>query len=291
MLPPELMRGIISFAVDDPSEHYEILGLSQVSRSFQQTVLDMSWLFTEADWDFWPTPLLDTWCQSAHAQPLAVSLSPLTIHSLTVGEAPELKALLESYSQHWGTLLFKVHPQRSDKDRKYIRFVERLLQCSCPWLHTIDGRTLAHSPSTEFTTLHLRPVCLPSLQTLHLHNIRTVFSASPTSVTELAHNCSYPEHWSPLLEAVKSCRLIQRLTIDALDYYGRNSITSPAASAEVVLPSLTLLELRGLTVNLAPVISQFLSYCDIPKLESLNIWLAPWGAGGFKSLCQDLVRG
>jgi len=286
------MRGIISFAVDKPHEYHAILGLSQLSQSFRQTVLDMSWLFTQADWDRWPTPLLDMWCQRARAQPLTIDLSSRTVHRLTVGQAPELKAMLESYSQHWGTLIFAISPKRPDEDDRCIRFVERLLQCACPLLHTIDGWVYA-LPPTKFTmTLHLQPDCLPSLQTLHLYNISSVFSTSHTSVTELAQYCSYPGHWSPLLDTVKSCRLIRRLTIGALAYHGENPITLPAASGKAVLPSLTLLELRGLAVNLTPAMSQFLSCCDIPKLESLSIWLSPRfaGPGVFKSLCQDLVR-
>ena len=289
MLPPELMRGIISFAVGNPREYHAILALSQASQSFRQAALDLSWLFTEANWDRWPTPLLDLWCKRARTQPLTVSLSLLTIHRLALGGAPELKALLESYSQHWGTLAFEIRLQRSDEDERRIRFVERLLQCACPLLHTINGQAYYSAPSTEFRTLHLRPDCLPSLQTLHLYSIWPLFSASPTSVTELAHTCTRPMHWSPLLDAVKACRHIQRLTIDSWGYHEGNPITFPDASGKVVLPSLTLLELWGLAAKLSPAISQFLSYCDIPKLESLNIWVSARLPGVFRSLCQDLV--
>jgi len=293
MLPPELMRCVISFAAAHPCEHYTILSLSQVSQSFRQTVLDMSWLFTQADWDHWPTPLLDLWCQRARAQSLTVNLPSLTVHRLTVGEAPELKALLESYSQHWGTLTFWVLPERSDEYERSIRFVERLLQCACPLLHTIDGWAPPRPFMNFTTTLHLHPDCLPSLHKMHMRNISFAFPTSPTSVTELEQHCSYPERWLPLLDGVKSCRLIQKLTINTMDYYGGNSITFPAASGKVVLPSLTVLELRGLApVSVAPAISQLLSCCDIPKLESLIMWVAPrsGGPGVFKNLCQDLVR-
>ena len=61
----------------------------------------------------------------------------MTIHCLTVGEAPELKALLETALQRWGTLLFGIRPERPDE--RDTRFVERLL---CPLLCTINGRTL-----------------------------------------------------------------------------------------------------------------------------------------------------
>ena len=283
MLPPELMRDVISFAVGDPRELHVILRLSQVSQSFRQTVLDMSWLFTKADWNCWSTLLLDLWCQRARAQLLTVLLSPRTIHRLAIGEAPELKALLESYSQRWGTLIFAIQLERSDEDE--IDFVERLLQRPCPLLHTIDGRA-----SAKFAiTLHLQPDCLPSLRTLRLCNILSVFFAPPTSVTELKHTCACPEHWSLLLDIVKDCRLIQRLTIASWEYHV-NPITFPATSGKIVLPSLTLLELWGLVMNRVPAVSRFLSHCDIPKLKNLNIYFGwPTRPRVFKGLCQVLV--
>ena len=163
MLPPELMRSVISFAVGDPRQHRAILQASQVSQSFRQTVLDMSWLFTNANWGRWPTPLLDLWRQRARTQPLTVSLSPMTIHRLTAGEAPEL-ALLESCSRRWGSLVLEIPLG----DERCIRFVEQLLQCACPLLHTINGTLNGQALSTESTmALYLQPDCLPSLQTLH----------------------------------------------------------------------------------------------------------------------------
>ena len=284
MLPPELIRGIISFAVGYPSEHHTTLQLSQVSHSFRQTVLDMSWLFTEAYWQHWSTPLLDLWCQRARAQPITFFLTSWSIHRLTDGKAPELKALLESHSWHWGTLMFEIYSERPDVTERCIRFMERLLQCACPLLHTIEGSVY---DSIYSMTLPLQPDCFPSLQTLHLDNIWSVFSTSSTSVTELEHSYSCPGHWSPLLDALKGCPLIQKLTIRLHGCYGMHPITSFDASDKVVLPSLTLLEFMGLTVDRVPTVSDLLSYCDIPKLESLNIWYSgPWL---FKSLCRDLV--
>jgi len=281
VLPPELMRGVISFAVG-PHEHDTIFRLSRVSQSFRQTVLDMSWLFTDASWNCWPTPLLDLWCRRARAQPLTVFLAAMTIDRLTVGEAPELKALLELCSRRWGTLTFV-----TISDERCIGFLERLLQCACPLLHTI--RIMGEAGFG--TTLHLHPDYLPSLQTLLLGRIWPIFSTSPTSVTELTFDTICSEDWSPLLNTVKSCHLIQKLTIHSWRYSGDNLISFPAITGKVALSSLTHLEIDGMEVNLAPAISQFLSHCDIPKLKSLNVrdqyFEMP---GAFESLCQSVVR-
>ena len=283
MLPPELMRSVIPFVVG-PSERHAILQLSHVSRSFQQTVLDMSWLFTEAHWDRWPTPLLDLWCQRARAQPLTVSLSDETIHWLTVDKAPELKALLELYSRRWGTLVLRFHIEAYGEET--IRFVERLLQCACPLLRTISSKGTAGSR----ITLHLHPDCLPSLQTLCLRRIWPVFSTSPTSVTELTCSCTREGDWLPLLDAVKGCRLIQRLVINSSGYCGEDPITFPAATGKAVLSSLTHLEIEGIGTNLALAISQFLGHCDIPKLESLTVRSGWCTHGVFHDLWQSVVR-
>jgi len=283
MLPPELVRAIIFFAVGDPRERRAILRLSQVSRSLRQTVLDMSWLFTKADWDYWPTPLLDLWCRRARAQPLTVHLTMMVIHRLTVGKAPELQALLESCSRRWGALMFVTTPEE-----RCIRFLERLLQCACPLLHTISGQGHAG----RGVILHLHPDCLPSLQTLSLGRIWPSFSTSPTSVTELTCTCTYPVDWSLLLDAVKGCHLIRRLVINSSSgYYGDDPFAFPATTSKAVLSSLTHLEIEGMSLVLAPALSRFLGHCDIPKLKSLNIrdqWFAIPEA--FESLCQNVVR-
>jgi len=290
MLPPELMRGVIRFVVSSYERH-AILQLSQVSRSFRQTVLDMSWLFTIANWDRWSTSLLDLWCQRARAQPLTVSLSEGIIHCLTDGKAPELKALWESYSRHWGTLILQICPGADGGGM--IRFVERLLQCACPLLRTIT--IICEGYASSAIPLHLHPDCLPSLQALYLDGILPISSTSLTSVTEFTFSCQSEKDWLPLLDAVKGCCRIQRLMIGLSDYYGYNPIVFPVATSKAVLSSLTHLEIEGMDVRLtaAAAISQFLGHCDIPKLKSLNVRIRyPWSPGpeAFEILCQSLVR-
>ena len=211
----------------------------------------------------------------------------MTLHHLTIGEAPELNTLLESSIRRWGTLILVFCLEISGEES--IGYVERLLQCACPLLRTISGEGYAGSR----ITLNLHSDCLPSLQTLYLDRIWPIFSTSPTSVTELTFTCTCLDDLSPLLDAVKDGHLIQRLRINSSPgYYGDNLTAFPAATGKAVLSSLTHLEIEGMDVKLASAISQFLSYCDIPKLESLTIWLIRWFARRrvFENLCQDVVR-
>ena len=149
MLPPELLRDIFSLVARTAEWRLTTLKLSQVSQGFRRTVLDMSQLFTHADWDDWAPPLVDLWCQRARSQPLTVRLYPSTLDHLSTGKDPERQALLESHSRRWGTLDLCVQLW----DRSVIGLVERLLQCVCPALHTLS---LSGSNPPHDIPLHLR---------------------------------------------------------------------------------------------------------------------------------------
>jgi len=90
-LPLELIQDIISFTVVSADRRNLIMVLSQVSQKFRLAVLDMSWLFTYADWNNWPTPFLELWCQRARVRPLTIYLTRPTVRRLSDGEGPERK--------------------------------------------------------------------------------------------------------------------------------------------------------------------------------------------------------
>jgi len=89
ILSLEPTRDIVSLVVSSAEQRRTIMRLSHVSQGFRRTVLDMSWLFTDADWNDWPTPLLDLWCQRARAQPLTICLDSLTLYRRNEGKDPE----------------------------------------------------------------------------------------------------------------------------------------------------------------------------------------------------------
>jgi hypothetical protein len=87
------LRVIVSLFVSNAEQRRTTMRLSHVSQGFRPTVLDVSWLFTDADWNDWPTPLLDLWCQRARAQPLTICLDSLILYRRNEGEGPERQAL------------------------------------------------------------------------------------------------------------------------------------------------------------------------------------------------------
>ena len=283
MLPPELMRDIFSFVACTAEWRRATLRLSQVSQGFRRAVLDMSRLFTHADWDHWAPPLLDLWCQRARAQLLTVNLSRWTLHHLSTGKDPLRQALLESLSRRWGTLDLHI----LFWDRSVIGLVERLLQCACPALHTLS---LWQPNSAGTMTLRLRLDCLPSLRTLCLSSIPVVFSASPAPVTEVEYHYKDSRDLPRLLGVVSSCNDIQRLTLCNWDFaaYADHSNAFPAT--QVVLPSLTHLSLRGDLAGMIPRMTQFLICCVIPNLENLALQPYRWISRTGDSLCRNVVR-
>jgi len=284
-LPLELMRDIVSLVVVSADRRDLIMILSQVSQKFRLAVLDMSWLFTEADWNKWPTPFLDLWCQRARIQPLTVYVTSPTIRRLSDGRAPELRALLESCSQRWGSLRLDIN----DLGACIAHFLGQFLHRGCPSLHTLSLSRNNHAFHPT-STIHLQIDRFPLLRALHLDGVWPDFSQPPVSATELAFICEYVEEWTRSLHLVQSCQLIQRLTIDSRGY---SVPTNSFPTTKVILPSLIYLELRGLGAGTAGVTSRFLGCCDVPNLESLVIqpaldfWVAEMG----KVLCQIVVRG
>jgi len=281
-LPLELMRDIISFTVVSADQRDSIMILSQVSQKFRLAVLDLSWLFTDADWNKWPTPFLDLWCQRARIQPLTVYLTNPTICRLDCGEAPQLKSLLESYSQRWGTLRLDI-----DSAADSAPFVGELLHRGCPSLHTLNLGCNNH-PFIAASTIHFQIGRFPLLRALRLDGISPDFSEPPVSVTELAFSCRDTKELPRQLRLVRSCHLIQRLTID-FTRWCRVRYFIPFPATKAILPSLIYLELREIWAATPDVISQFLGCCDVPNLESLVIQPG-LGAGMSEGLCQSVVR-
>jgi hypothetical protein len=266
-LPHELTRDIISLAVNGAGDRRAILGLSQVSQKLRRTVLDMSWLFTEANWDDWPCPLLELWCRCAGTQLLTICLDDTTISGLSLGATPELQALLESYSPQWGVLYIDVYA-RNTSDR-VLRLVGQLLEHSSPSLHILDFR--CSGPFIPLSTDRPRLHCLPGLQVLCLKDIWPVFSASPTSVTDLTCVCGDLSDWLHWLDIFGSCQLVQRLILDLTECDGFADEAIMSSTAQLVLPSLRHLEIKGMLENDSSWISRFLSCCDAPNLESMAV--------------------
>ena len=90
------LRVIVSLFVSNAEQRRTTMRLSHVSQGFRPTVLDVSWLFTDADWNDWPTPLLDLWCQrNWHGLTVPVSID----HSSQDPSFMRLEAGMHQYTQ------------------------------------------------------------------------------------------------------------------------------------------------------------------------------------------------
>jgi len=101
VLPPETIREIVLHTVEGPHDHRQILRLSHVSTLWRDVVLGISTLFTQANWNEWPTSLVDIWCSRAGSRLLKVFLG-----SSLFGEPRKdsIHALLEDLSARVGEL-------------------------------------------------------------------------------------------------------------------------------------------------------------------------------------------
>jgi len=136
-LPSELLSEIISWALCRWDGRWEIFRLSRVSRRLRDTVFDMSWLFTEADWDSWSVPLVEWWCRRARGRPLKICLRGDTILSFSLSTTSPKEALLRSCSSQWATMIIYLW-QVGLGDSDIGTVIKSLLACSAPSLHTLE---------------------------------------------------------------------------------------------------------------------------------------------------------
>ena len=264
-LPSELLSEIISLAVCETDNYRQIFRLSHVSRRLRDTVFDMSWLFTEADWDYWCVPLLEWWCRRARGRLLKIRLGGDTILSFSLSTTSPEEALLRSCSSQWGTMI--IYFTGDEVEILDIGTgINSLLSCSAPSLHTleVDDYNLPR-PSPNRLVLD----CAPAFRVLRLGHAWIQLPASHTSMTDLSCECDNPGEWARCLTVVQSCQSLQKLTLD-LSYYNINAVDVDAISInnmDPILTSLVHLQLKGSGKNLLLT----LGHLEAPTLESLSI--------------------
>ena len=166
MLPIELLQKIISLAVPTPGDYdyYIILRLSQVSKRFRDAVLDISGLFTKPDWNRWPIPILELWCQRARTNPMKICVHDSVLYSVGQGQARK-RALLESCSSQWGYLHIIMHHSPRARNGAIATWISNLLRC----FDSTHLRFPTNDPTTA-PVLNLRSIVRP-------HFIRCIYTA------------------------------------------------------------------------------------------------------------------
>jgi hypothetical protein len=263
MLPHELVRDIVSHTIQYPYQRRQILRLSHVSQRLRETVVDMSWLFTDTDWNHWQYPLVELWCRRAGSQLLTISLDDFGLRRC--GRAPEFRALLDSCSPRWGELGIRLNGFTVD-NQDATGIVQSLLKGSAPSLQALVLTSKRFDPTVNFEL-----DCGSSLRMV-LGGIWPLFSASSVSVTSLTFHTGSSRQLSRLGDVLNSCPLLRRLTLD-IEYYSILSADGMDIdhSTKTSLPSLVYLGLRGVAAGHIEAIRQLFGCLDMPSLKYMAV--------------------
>jgi hypothetical protein len=266
MLPYKLVQEIVAYAIITPDQQHRIMWLSHVSKRWREAVLAMPWLFTTADWNAWPCPLVELWCQRAGTQPLNISLGDRAIDQLRDGRGSELMRLLNSCTSRWGELEICFNDVRLQHEG-VAEAVGRLLRGSAPLLHRL---TLFTFKRESGTTLVVMFDCPPPLN-VSLSGVWASFGACSTSVTDLTLQLSRMDALSRVADVVSSCPLIQKLKLDFAYYSEGHFGFTDTRTTQAMLSSLVHLELHNIRTNFVKDIGQILRRFNIPNLNSITV--------------------
>lgn len=188
-LPVEILCKIFYNAVGDPSNHQTIRSIAGVSDLWRAVVLSMSLLFVQADWDRWPTSLLELWCARANRRPLTVKLGELGVTRVVQRQPSDFNRLLESSKAAWEVLEVRMgHIGQSERDA----LVEVLLNNG---LVSLQCLRLSVPRSYAPTVAPMR-ANLPMLREVHLEGV-AIHSAKPSiTLRHVTINLSNLLSWS-----------------------------------------------------------------------------------------------
>jgi len=279
MLPYELVQEIVSYVVVTPGQQHEIMRLSRVSKRWHEAVLGMPWLFTMANWNAWPHPLIELWCQRAGTQSLNISLGDQAICQLWSERDSKLMSLLHSCASRWGKL--EIHFEDVGMMHKsVVEAVGRLLHRSTPSLHRLTLFT--RGPQYEYVpTLPVMLDCPPPL-TVSFSGVWVSFGDRSTSVTDLTLQLSRSDQLSRVADILNNCPLIQRLKLDLKCY--SEGFVDFTRTTQMMLPSLVHLELLNIKTRFMADIGQILRCFDIPNLDSITVAPLVLSGGGLLPL-------
>jgi len=268
-LPYELIQDIVSYIIATPWRREikwlsrEIMWLSRVSKRWREAVLAMPRLFTTANWNTWPHPLIELWCQRAGTQPLNISLGDRAIDQLRDKRGSELMRLLKSCTSQWGELEICFDDIRL-KHEGVADAVQDLLLESTPLLHHL---TLFTRKRENETTLFVLLDSSPPLN-VSLSGVRVLF-CRPTPVTDLTLQLSRLDSLSRVVDVLRTCHLIHRLKLD-LGHYSEG-IVDITHTTQTTLPSLVHLELHNIRTGFVTDIGKILRCFNTPSLNSLTV--------------------
>ena len=193
-LPPELIQEIVAWTAAGQLENYcQIFKLSHVSILWRNVVVGFSALFTHADWNGWPTLVIELWC-SWVVKPhlLMVHLGEFTISMMamsSLGCPREL--LLSQVSSQAGKLNILI-----DIEAPFMGGIaHNLVDLHMPSLNHLHFESVA-PPSLHGLSLHIWSNKMQALRVLILKNINPIFLPHLHSMDGvLFHVCSLNGLW------------------------------------------------------------------------------------------------
>jgi hypothetical protein len=276
-LPPELLRKIVALAVDGPHDRRQILNLTHISRMWREVAFTLSGLFTEADWDNWPLPLLELWCSRVTmTRTLTIRLGDLTIQQMNNEVSSNCHFnFLRGISARWGRL--DIH--MCLRSRTLPDTLGGLTKISMPSLQYLK---LNNSGNEQLGMIRAELTCMPQLKVLHLGNILPPSNYPLVGLTDLIYSFRSPillEQWLVLLSTLPNLRHL--------------SLTSPRVlndgeDLDIQLPLLDSLEVRSIHVEELHFLGVFFASSFIPNLRTLVLTFTTRGL--CKSVLQLLVR-
>lgn len=146
-LPAELLREI--FGYTSPTDHDEVLALMSVCSTWRNAVLDITALFTSAEWDFWPVWLLRLWCQRAGQIGLEVVLNQEGIHRALADD--QYASLVDDTNPRWQELFLEF--DQSDESGNTGDAHTLLSRWKCPQLRILVLSELEDEGQTDIFIL------------------------------------------------------------------------------------------------------------------------------------------
>lgn len=275
-LPPELLRKIVTWAVDGPHDRRHILHLTHVSRLWREVVFTLPGLFTEADWDNWRLPLLELWCSRVTAtRTLTIRLDGLTIRRMNNEVVSNSQFnFLRGISARWG----KLNINMCLTSRTLSDSLGCLAGIRMPSLQYLK---LNNSGNEQMGMVRAELTDMPQLRVLHLSNILPPSNSPLFRLTDLVYSFRSPillEQWRVVLSNLPNLRHLSLASPRVLN---------DGEDLDIQLPSLDSLELRSIHVEELKFLRVFFASSFTPNLHTLVLTFTTHGL--CKSVLQLLV--
>jgi len=276
VLPPEVIREIVSHTIVGAHARRDIFRLSHVSRLWRDVVIGFSALFAEANWQKWPVWLVDTWCSRAAPHLLKVYLGD---SARGMSNYADQSSLLRKVSMQVGKLQVVTSPLRRQTVNDAAKGVFDLHMPSLQYLNV-----KAVTDTEPFFNLHAGNV--PTLRVLEATNLIPRISAPLTNVIGLRyHPVSLGTLWCHGENIFSNLPNLQHLALDIAAVHG----IWLAKTQPLPLPLLVSLEVRWTAERQIDEVLLFFSAFSLPGLQSLVLHDEYYSDKSYPILLKSLV--